>query len=132
MTTLSHVSRASTNVSEMTDLIGPGPEEPRSGTEQRPKGPTAAVSSPGRADPSRPIDPRQRKRWVPRLAGWIVLVVGVCFITAGVNADLYQRIHHIHSRLHKVVVTTPGALTLTLTLTRTALIVVGLLLLMLC
>jgi lysyl-tRNA synthetase, class II len=69
---------------------------------------------------------------VPRLAGWIVLVVGVGFIVAGVNSGVYERIHHLHSRLHKVVVTTPGALTATLTLPRIALIVIGLLLLMLC
>jgi lysyl-tRNA synthetase, class II len=80
----------------------------------------------------RPLDRREQKRWVPRLAGWIVLVVGVGFILVGVNSGLYERIHYIHSRLHKVVVTTPGSLTLTLALTRTALIVIGLLLLMLC
>ena len=69
---------------------------------------------------------------MPRLAGWIVLVLGLGFILVGVNSGLYERIHYIHSRLHKVVVTTPGSLTLTLALTRTALIVIGLLLLMLC
>ena len=91
------------------------------------------MPSGGRAEhDQRPIDRRQQKRWVPRLAGWIVLVVGVGFILAGVNSGLYERIHFLHSRLHKVVVSTPGTLTLTLALTRTALIVIGLLLLMLC
>jgi lysyl-tRNA synthetase, class II len=86
----------------------------------------------GRGDQGRPIDRRQQNRWVPLLAGWIVLIVGVIFIAVGVNSGLYSQIHHVHSRLHKVVATTPGALTLTLTFTRTALIVIGLLLLMLC
>lgn len=116
----------------MTDLIGPGPEEPRSGAEQQPKKPAAPLSSPGRGDQSRPIDRRQQKRWVPRLAGWITLVVGLGFIATGVNSGLYEQIHLLHSRLHKVVVTTPGSLALTLAFTRTALIVIGLLLLMLC
>ena len=88
--------------------------------------------SAGRPDQDRPIDRRQQKRWVPRLAGWIVLVLGVLFIAAGVNSGLYHSLHHVHSRLHRVAEGTPGALTLTLTFTRTALIVIGLLLLMLC
>jgi len=83
-------------------------------------------------DEHRPIDRRQQKRWVPRLAGWIVLVLGVSFIVVGVNSGLYRSLHHVHSRLHRVAEGTPGTLTLTLTFTRTALIVIGLLLLMLC
>ncbi|HXS63897.1 MAG TPA: phosphatidylglycerol lysyltransferase domain-containing protein [Streptosporangiaceae bacterium] len=69
---------------------------------------------------------------MPRLAGWIVLLVGVSFIALGVNSGLYQQLHHAQSRIHRVALTTPGALTLTFNLTRTALIVIGLLLLMLC
>jgi lysyl-tRNA synthetase, class II len=61
-----------------------------------------------------------------------VLLVGVSFIALGVNSSLYQRLHLAHSRIHRVALTTPGALTLTFNLTRTALIVIGLLLLMLC
>jgi len=63
-------------------------------------------------------------------------VVGLSYIAIGVNAGLYRQLHNPHSpagrALHRVAVTTPGALTLTFTLTRTALIVIGLLLLMLC
>ncbi len=69
---------------------------------------------------------------MPRLVGWIVLLVGVSFIALGVNSSLYQQLHHAHSRIHRVALTTPGALTLTFNLTRTALIVIGLLVLMLC
>src|SRR5215469_17355088 len=127
MTTLSPVSWGRTIVSEMTDLIEPGPAEPKSGTSRRPTRPAASLSSGGR-----PIDRRQQKRWVPRLAGWIVLVLGVSFIVVGVNSGLYHSLHHVHSRLHRVAIGTPGTLTLTLTFTRTALIVIGLLLLMLC
>src|SRR5215469_400274 len=122
----------------MTDLIGPGPAEPTSGTEQRPSRPTASSSSgqgDGGAVPTSQqerTDRRQQKRWVPRMAGWIVLVLGVSFIAVGVNAGLYHSLHHVHSRLHRVAEGTPGSLTLTLTFTRTALIVIGLLLLMLC
>jgi lysyl-tRNA synthetase, class II len=61
-----------------------------------------------------------------------VLLVGVSFIALGVNSGLYSQLHHAHSRIHRVLLTTPGALTLTFNLTRTALIVIGLLLLMLC
>ena len=139
--------RGSTQLSEMTDLIGPGPAEPKSGAEQRHDKRAAAESSAeasagtstaasagngARPESSRPVDRRQQRRWVPRLAGWIVLVVGLSFIALGVSSGLYHSLHHLHSRLHRVVATTPGALTLTLTLTRTALIVIGLLLLMLC
>jgi lysyl-tRNA synthetase class 2 len=80
----------------------------------------------------RPLDRRQQNRWVPRLAGWTVLLVGVSFIALGVNSGLYSQLHHVHSKIHRVLLTTPGALTLTFNLTRTALIVIGLLLLMLC
>jgi lysyl-tRNA synthetase class 2 len=63
-------------------------------------------------------------------------MVGLSFIAIGVNAGLYHQLHHPHNSagraLHRVAVTTPGALTLTFDLTRTALIVIGLLLLMLC
>jgi lysyl-tRNA synthetase class 2 len=63
-------------------------------------------------------------------------VVGLSYIAIGVNAGLYRQLHNPHSpagrALHRVAVSTPGALTLTFTLTRTALIVIGLLLLMLC
>jgi lysyl-tRNA synthetase, class II len=61
-----------------------------------------------------------------------MLVVGLSFIAIGVNTGLYHQLHHVDSKLHRVAVTTPGALVLTFTLTRTALIVIGLLLLMLC
>jgi lysyl-tRNA synthetase class 2 len=80
----------------------------------------------------RPLDRRQQNRWIPRLAGWTVLLVGVSFIALGVSSGLYSQLHHVHSRIHRVLLTTPGALTLTFNLTRTALIVTGLLLLMLC
>jgi lysyl-tRNA synthetase, class II len=84
----------------------------------------------------RAIDRRQQHRWVPRLARLIMAVVGLSYIAIGVNAGLYRQLHNPHSpagrALHRVAVTTPGALTLTFTLTRTALIVIGLLLLMLC
>jgi lysyl-tRNA synthetase class 2 len=73
---------------------------------------------------------------VPRLAGWIVLVVGVSFIAIGVNTGLYEQLRNPHSpagrALHKVALNTPGALTFTVTLSRALLIVIGLLLLMLC
>ncbi len=61
-----------------------------------------------------------------------MLLVGVFFIVAGVNAGLYHQLHHAHSRWHRVAAETPGALTLTASLTRTAFIVIGLLLLLLC
>jgi lysyl-tRNA synthetase class 2 len=84
----------------------------------------------------RAIDRRQQHRWVPRLARLIMAVVGLSYIAIGVNAGLYRQLHNPHSpagrALHRVAVSTPGALTLTFTLTRTALIVIGLLLLMLC
>ncbi len=69
---------------------------------------------------------------MPRLAGWVMLAVGLSFIAIGVNSGLYHQLHHLDSKLHGVAVSTPGALILTYTLTRTALIVIGLLLLMLC
>ncbi len=135
MTTLCPVSRGRTYVSEMTDLIGQEPAEPRSGEEQRPGRPAAQPPSAGPAaapDAGRFVDRRQQHRWVPRVAGWVAALVGLSFIALGVNSGLYHQLHHVHSRLHRVAATTPGALTLTLTLTRTALVVIGLLLLMLC
>jgi lysyl-tRNA synthetase class 2 len=69
---------------------------------------------------------------VPRLAGWIVLAIGLSFIAIGVNSGLYEQLKRPHSRLHRIALSTPGSLTLTVALHRTALIVIGLLLLMLC
>jgi len=109
----------------MTDRSGPGPAEPESGSEQRL---TAAPDQRPRAERQNARCPK--RRWVPRAAGWIVLLVGLAFIVVGVNTGLYDQIHvHIHSRLHRLVA--PITLTLTSSLTKTALVVIGLLLLML-
>src|SRR6266851_506680 len=45
MATLCPVSRGRTYMSEMTDLSGPGPAEPRSGSRQGPHGPDAVMSA---------------------------------------------------------------------------------------
>src|SRR5215471_11608187 len=132
----------------MTDLIEPGPAEPKSGAEQRPNRP-AAPSASGEHPQHRPVDRRQQQRWVPRLAGWIVLLLGVAFIAIGVNSGLFEHLHHVMQHLHHVRIrlhgepptkiakgaakaAEAGALSVTYAVTRTASIVIGLLLLMLC
>jgi lysyl-tRNA synthetase, class II len=93
-------------LSEMTQQIGPGPAEPRTGEDDRP-----AASPSGRA-----VDRRLQRRWVPLTAGVMSLVIGLGYIVEGVAPGLTQRRLHGLSYLGSV--------------TRTADIIIGLLLLM--
>src|SRR6266705_3651418 len=141
-------------MSEMTDLSGPGPAEPRSGSRQRPDRSAAAVPAAGkqaaersdtarpgaerrvseravseraaseRAVSERPVDRRQQRRWVPIAAGWLIRMVGLADIVLGVTAPD----SHLHNRLQRLPVVVPGTVAV---LTRTADIIIGLLLLML-
>src|SRR5262252_1256883 len=142
----------------MTDLIGPDRPEPGETDETQetgsvvplpPGGGTVAVgegSAPGKAagangrtslrsasDPhTRPLDRRYTHRWVPRVAGLVVFLVGLGFIVVGTRPELYLEVHkHLHSRLHRFSAVAPFTLGLTSTLTRLAFVVIGLLLLML-
>jgi lysyl-tRNA synthetase class 2 len=83
------------------------------------------------------VDRRHQNRWVPRLAGWIILLIGFTFIAIGTDAGLYAKLHSASRSdairaLHRVALTTPGALSLTYSAPRLALTLIGLLLLMLC
>jgi lysyl-tRNA synthetase, class II len=151
------VSRGHTHISEMTDIEPMGTEsaEAGSGANRQQNGHSAEspgavtdaghetardASRDGARDTSgdavrvRPLDldRRQEHRWVPRLAGLIVLVVGLGFIIIGTEPDLYRQLHlHMHSRLHRLAGVTPFTLGLTAEFTRLATVVIGLLLLML-
>src|SRR6266568_224583 len=125
-------------MSEMTDLSGPGPAEPRSGSRQRPDRSAAAVPAAGkqaaersdtarpgaerrvseravseRAVSERPVDRRQQRRWVPSAAGWLIRMVGLADIVLGVTAPD----SHLHNRLQRLPVVVPGTVAV---LTRTA------------
>jgi lysyl-tRNA synthetase class 2 len=95
-----------TYLSEMTNQIGPGPAEPRTGEDERP-----AASPSGRT-----VDRRLQRRWVPLTAGVMSLVIGLGYIVEGVAPGLTERRLHGLSYLGSV--------------TRTADIIIGLLLLM--
>ena len=121
-------------MSEMTDIIGSERAEPRSRPQQFAKQAAAQLAAAQRngAGPARPADRRQQRRWIPRLASLVVMLVGLGFIIVGIFSQLYEQEHVFrHSRLHHLLLGTPGALTLTVSFTRTALVVIGLLLLML-
>ena len=138
-------------MSEMTDLTGPGPAEPRTGTKQRPAGSAAGEAAAGRAQDEtpdrpvqerqaqdrpaqgrpaergpgpRPVDRRTQRRWVPIASGWLVFLLGLADIVLGVTAPG----SHLHNRLQGLPVVVPGTVA---ALTRTADIIIGLLLLML-
>jgi lysyl-tRNA synthetase class 2 len=135
----------------MTDIIGPGQAEPGSGQQDsrsavtqvaRARDGSGQVQGGGDArfgrrqgDPQpRPVDRRHQRRWVPRIAGLVVLAVGLSFISIGMESGLYRQFHqhlHPHGRLQRLAVAAPDALGLTSSITRTALVVIGLLLLML-
>ncbi|HEY1619623.1 MAG TPA: phosphatidylglycerol lysyltransferase domain-containing protein [Streptosporangiaceae bacterium] len=68
--------------------------------------------------PGRQPDRRQQRRWVPRAAGWLALLIGLADVIEGVGPGLYSRY-----RLHQ--------LTEVSNLTRTADVIIGLMLLML-
>ncbi len=68
--------------------------------------------------PGRQPDRRQQRRWVPRAAGWLALLIGLADVIEGVGPGLYSRY-----QLHQ--------LTEVSNLTRTADVIIGLLLLML-
>src|SRR5215470_9561372 len=112
-------------MSEMTDLTGsagPGPAEPKTKPGSRPdQAPSAAQHAPARAG-ARPVDRRQQRRWVPRAAGWMVLLIGLADIILGVTAPT----NDLHARLQRLPVVVPGTVAV---LTRTADIIIGLLLL---
>src|SRR5499427_2317241 len=141
------VSRGRTYMSEMTDLSGPAPKGPRSGTRHRPDRPDAPVSAavmsngenrtaeppqlPDSAD-RRPVDRRpahrrpadrpHQRRWFPLAASWVVRVVGLADIVLGVTAPTSD----LHTGLQRLPVVVPGTVAV---LTRTADIIIGLLLL---
>jgi lysyl-tRNA synthetase class 2 len=97
----------------MTERSGPGPGAPTSGDGERPAGPVAI----------RPPDRRHQRRWVPVVAGWLALLIGLADVIEGAVPSLYA-----HYRLHRIFDLAPGTLT---NLTRTADVLTGLLLLML-
>ncbi|HEX9063690.1 MAG TPA: phosphatidylglycerol lysyltransferase domain-containing protein [Streptosporangiaceae bacterium] len=129
----------------MTDLTGPGPAEPRTGTKQRADRPAAGPAAPGKAQdkvqdraqdkspdkspdrtPAGPrrVDRRTQRRWVPIVSGWLVFLLGLADVILGVTAPG----SNLHARLQKLPVVVPGTVA---ALTRTADIIIGLLLLML-
>jgi lysyl-tRNA synthetase class 2 len=74
----------------------------------------------------RPPDRRQQRRWVPAVAGWLTLLIGLADIIVGFRTGiLYRRVNHPLHRLSEIA---PGALS---NLTRTADVIIGLMLLML-
>ena len=105
--------RGSTNLSEMTERSGSGPGAPTSGDGERLARPLAI----------RPPDRRHQRRWVPVVAGWLALLIGLADVIEGAVPSLYA-----HYRLHRIFDLAPGTLT---NLTRTADVLTGLLLLML-
>jgi lysyl-tRNA synthetase class 2 len=98
-------------MSEMTQHIGPGPAEPKTGDEPR-------------AEPSviRGTDLRQQLRWVPLVAGLTAFIIGVGDIIEGLLPSFYDR------RLRGLSDIVPGTL---VNLNKTTDIIIGLLLLML-
>src|SRR5262252_7692750 len=141
------VSRGRTYMSEMTDLSGPAPKGPRSGTRHRPDRPDAPVSAavmsngenrtaeppqlPDSAD-RRPVDRRpahrrpadrpHQRRWFPLAASWLMRLVGLTDSVLGVTAPT----NDLHTGLQRLPVVVPGTVAV---LTRTADIIIGLLLL---
>src|SRR5215470_11227049 len=139
-------------MSEMTDLSGPAPKGPRSGTRHRPDRPdapvSAAVMSNGQnrtAEPPQPpdsadrrpvdrragdrrpadrgsADRRHQRRWFPVAASWLMRLVGLTDIVLGVTAPT----NDLHTGLQRLPVVVPGTVAV---LTRTADIIIGLLLL---
>jgi lysyl-tRNA synthetase class 2 len=100
-------------MSEMTNHTGTVPAEATSGGAEQPTGPFAA----------RLPDRRQQRRWVPVVAGWLALLIGLADVIEGARPALYQ-----HYRLHRIAQIAPGALS---NLSRTADVLIGLMLLML-
>ena len=72
---------------------------------------------------ARPPDRRHQRRWVPIVAGWLALLIGVADVIEGAVPGVYAQY-----RLHRIGDLAPGTLT---NLTRTADVITGLLLLML-
>ena len=97
----------------MTERSGSGPGAPTSGDGERLARPLAI----------RPPDRRHQRRWVPVVAGWLALLIGLADVIEGAVPSLYA-----HYRLHRIFDLAPGTLT---NLTRTADVLTGLLLLML-
>jgi len=97
----------------MAEGSGPGPATPTAGGGSRTGKPLAI----------RPPDRRHQRAWVPVVAGWLALVIGIVDIVEGGVPSLYA-----HYRLHGLGDLAPGTLS---NLTRTADVITGLLLLML-
>jgi lysyl-tRNA synthetase class 2 len=97
----------------MTERSGPGPAAPTSGDDDRF----------ARRFAIRPPDRRHQRRWVPVVAGWLALLIGIADVIEGAVPSLYA-----HYRLHRIFDLAPGTLT---NVTRTADVITGLLLLML-
>src|SRR5258708_31914396 len=108
----------------MTDLTGPGPAEPRTGSRQRHDEPAADEPASDRSDGTRRVDRRQQRRWVPITASWMIRLVGLADIILGVTAPP----NHLHAPLQRLPLLEPGT---EAALTRTADIILRLLLLML-
>ena len=102
-------------MSEMTNHTGAGPAELVSGEKDR-------ASEPA----TRPPDRRQQRRWVPVVAGWLTLLIGIADIILGFRTGVLYR--HVNHPLHRLSEIAPGTLS---NLTRTADVIIGLLLLML-
>ena len=102
-------------MSEMTNHTGAGPAELVPGEKNR-------ASEPA----TRPPDRRQQRRWVPVVAGWLTLLIGIADIILGFRTGVLYR--HVNHPLHRLSEIAPGALS---NLTRTADVIIGLLLLML-
>jgi lysyl-tRNA synthetase class 2 len=98
-------------VSEIPHRSGSTTAETRTGSDEQ-------ESKPARSAPGREPDRRQRRRWVPRSARWVALIIGLADIIEGVRPGVAY-----HYRLHR--------LTEVSNLTRTADILIGLLLVML-
>src|ERR1039457_7530765 len=99
----------------MTNRSGPGPAELVSGEKD-----------PGTGSAARPPDRRQQRRWVPVVAGWLTLLIGIADIILGFRTGVLYR--HVNHSLHRLSEIAPGTLS---NLTRTADVIIGLLLLML-
>jgi len=95
----------------------------------RPRGAdvVSGAEDPGAGRPAaRSPDRRQQRRWVPAVAGWLTLLIGLADIIVGFRTGvLYRRVNHPLHRLSEIA---PGALS---NLTRTADVIIGLMLLML-
>ncbi len=103
-------------MSEMTNQSAAGAAGLVSGDEDRRTGLPAA----------RPPDRRQQRRWVPVVAGWFTLLIGLADIIVGFRTGVLYR--HVNHPLHRLSEIAPGTLS---NLTRTADVIIGLLLLML-